>query len=125
MELEAYKLIQVGEKTFQTSFKIWVASPEGKTGIELIDLNKDFYKENCRWVSRNERRSLKDMPNFKNRKLLFKKPRPISVLVENTYYEQLLAQKNSSTPDMPMNEFIRGILGGNHTIYTKSGVKFC
>lgn len=84
--------------------------PQGKTGIELIDMNKHFCKENCRWVSRKERRPHSEMPNFKNRKKMFVKPKAISLVVEHEYFEHLVSEKNKINPEIAMNSFLRNIL---------------
>lgn len=63
--------------------------PEGCTGIELIDLSKDFCLWNCRWVNPNNRRQLKDMPNQKNRETTrkYKQPKKMVVTLEKVYFE--------------------------------------
>lgn len=68
--------------------------PEGCTGIELINMNSDFEKFNCRWVGPNGRRPLKDMPNQKNRKSRkrYKQPKKIVLTIESGYFEFIQRQ---------------------------------
>src|SRR5690606_110385 len=63
--------------------------PEECTGLELINLDADFSKFNCRWVNKKTRRSLSDMPNQSNkgRKRKYVNPRSVAVVLENNYFE--------------------------------------
>ena len=50
---------------FSQFYKDMGEAPEGCTGIEIIDINADYSKYNCKWVNPKNRRELKDMPNQK------------------------------------------------------------
>lgn len=56
-------------KNFINFYNDMGAMPEYCTGIELINLNADFSKHNCKWVGNKTRRNLKEMPGNKNRKV--------------------------------------------------------
>lgn len=51
------------------------------TGIELIDMDKDFCKQNCRWVNKEIRRSMKDMPGNKCRRSKSSMREPVSITI--------------------------------------------
>lgn len=81
-------------KSFSAFYKDMGAAPKGCTGIELIDLDKDFCRLNCRWTNRDKRRPLADMPNQKKRVnyKLYKNPKRISITLEQGYYEFIQRQ---------------------------------
>lgn len=91
-------------------------APEGCTGIELIDMNKDFCKFNTRWITPKNRRDLKDMPNQKNRSSVkrYKKPKRIVLTVESSYFEFLQRQAIEKSREIGETiscpEFIKSIL---------------
>lgn len=68
--------------------------PEDCTGIDLIDINKDFCKHNCRWVNAFSRRRLKDMPNQKNKRSnsTYDKPKRFTITVEQDYFDYIQRQ---------------------------------
>lgn len=63
--------------------------PEGCDGIELIDLDKNFCKDNCRWVGKHNRRSVSEMPGNKKGKRTFKESAMVCIRVEKEYHKFL------------------------------------
>ena len=90
--------------------------PEGCTGIELINMDADFCKHNCRWVSPMNRRGLKEMPNQKNRltNKRYRNPKRIVLTLEHEYFEfiQRQAIEKSMQKGKPISapDFIKLIL---------------
>lgn len=81
-------------ESFNEFYKDMGDCPEGCTGIELINMDADFTKINCRWVSPKNRRKLKDMPNQKNRQTnkLYNAPKRIVLTFEKPYFEFIQRQ---------------------------------
>ena len=76
--------------------------PDDCDGIELIDLNGDFCKSNCRWVGTHNRRSASEMPGNKKRltQKSYKAPTMVCIRIEKKYHEflkSLAEQKYKST----------------------------
>lgn len=68
--------------------------PENCDGIELINLNADFCKLNCRWIGPHNRRALAEMPGNQTRKgrRTLKEPTMICIRVEKEYADFLKRQ---------------------------------
>jgi len=63
-------------------------------GIELISLDGDYCKDNCKWVGAHNRRSLSEMPGNKKKeaKRIFKDPTMVCIRVEKDYHDFLKRQ---------------------------------
>lgn len=75
--------------------------PEDCDGIELIDLDGDFCKANCRWVGPHNRRPVSEMPgNRKRQQKVYKSPTMVCIRIEKNYHEflkRLAADKSGKT----------------------------
>lgn len=76
--------------------------PEDCDGIELIDLDGDFCKANCRWVGPHNRRSCSEMPGNTKRlqEKVYKSPTMVCIRIEKNYHEflkRLAAEKSDKT----------------------------
>lgn len=104
------------KEDFMAFFKDMGNIPDGCTGLELINMEADFCKYNCRWVNPRNRRELKDMPNQKNRskQKRYKEPKRIVLTLENSYFEflQRMAIEKSRELGEPISapDFIKMIL---------------
>lgn len=76
--------------------------PPDCDGIELISLDGDFCKINCRWVGPHNRRPISEMPGNKQReaKRTFKEPAMICIRVEREYYAFLKRQAIEKSREM-------------------------
>lgn len=87
--------------------------PDDCNGIELIDLNGDFCKINCRWVGPHNRRKLIEMPG---NKLRTKKAQQVTVCIrlEKKYTEFLKRQAIEKSRQIgrvySVSELIRDLL---------------
>ncbi len=64
--------------------------PEDCDGIELISLDHDFCKKNCRWVGPHNRRPLSEMPGNKRKEgRTFKESTMVCIRVEKEYHNFL------------------------------------
>lgn len=106
-------------ESFSVFHKEMGNAPEGCTGLELIDMEADFCKHNCKWVNPRNRRDLKDMPNQKNRSSVkrYKKPKKVTITMESEYFEFLQRQAIEKSRELqePIScpEFIKMILLNN------------
>lgn len=65
--------------------------PDDCDGIELISLDRNFCKENCRWVGPHNRRPLSEMPGNQRKegKRTFKESTMVCIRVEKDYHQFL------------------------------------
>lgn len=90
--------------------------PEDFTGVELINLDGDFEPLNARWITKNTRRSLKEMPGNRNRvrKSSIKEPFYLTIVLEKKHFEyisKLAAAKACKTKQKySVNSLIRECL---------------
>lgn len=76
--------------------------PEDCDGIELIDLDGNFCKTNCKWVGPHNRRPGSEMPGNKKRleQKVYKSPTMVCIRIEKNYHEflkRLAADKSVQT----------------------------
>lgn len=81
-------------KSFRNFYEDMGNCPDDCTGLELINMNGDFERLNCRWVGPTSRRNLKDMPNQKNRTRTkkYKQPKRVVLTLEKDYFEFIQRQ---------------------------------
>lgn len=91
---------------WQTSFLKFIEDmgpkPEDCDGIELINLDGNFCKANCRWVGPHNRRPGSEMPGNKKRleQKVYKSPTMVCIRIEKNYHDFLkclAADKSAQT----------------------------
>lgn len=90
--------------------------PDNCDGVELISLDHDFCKKNCRWVGPHNRRPLSEMPGNKKRegKRSFNESTMICIRVEKDYHKflkRLAIEKSSVKGELySVSQLIREII---------------
>lgn len=108
------------QNEWRDSFEVFLddmgKAPLGCTGVELIDYDSDFCRINCRWITRDKRRPLVDMPNQKKRHVYkkYNDPKRITITLEQDFFEYIQRQaiEKSRQKNYPISaaEMIREVL---------------
>ena len=99
--------------------------PEDCDGIELISLDGDFCKANCRWVGPHNRRPLSEMPGNKMKagKRTFKESTMICIRVEKDYHKflkRLAIEKSRETGEIySVSRLIREIVEEHAPVFAE------
>nr|CDR35309.1 hypothetical protein CSEC_p0038 [Criblamydia sequanensis CRIB-18] len=107
------------KSSFIKFFEDMGPKPEDCDGIELISLDHDFCKANCRWVGPHNRRPLSEMPGNKKKegKRTFKESTMVCIRVEKDYHKflkRLAIERSKETGEIySVSQLIREIIEKN------------
>jgi hypothetical protein len=91
--LKGFKMSESWLQSYENFLEDMGYCPIECTGIELIDKNKGFSKENCKWVGHhNRKRIYKPKKEYKKRLKKFKNPKSINIRLEKDHYDYIVRQ---------------------------------